>query len=259
MEIGSSAYNFFRRDAAESLFGSTSADTIIGAGLAGSSNAGQNALTLTIAAKREINIIRGYKPELTLAEKQRLLDLQKKIQKIDVKINDGTVRPDELDDRVEFRNEADRIIGKPIVDVEADDTLKEYNTLKLAVLQPRLDPTLRKRIEFMERYKDTLEKELSFNPERLSLQRAFRGVAAQLDRLNPLRSPSQLPGQEIKTYDDLVELINDHAGAKVELTVAETRRVEALQKAISDFQSQIPDFSQPSAQQAARAYTALVL
>lgn len=258
MEIGSSAFNFFKRDAAESLFGSTSADTIIGAGLAGSNSSAQNALTMTIAAKREINRIRGYKIELTLSEKQRLLDLQEKIKKIDVKINDGTVRPDELDDRIAFRDEADRIIGKPIVDVEADETLKEYNNLKLAILQPRLDPTLRKRIEFMERYKDTLEKELSFNPDRLSLQRAFRGIASQIDRLNPLRSPAQLRGQEIKAYDDIVELINNHAGAKVELTVAESRRVEALQKAISDFQSQVPDLSQPTPQQAARAYTALV-
>lgn len=45
---------------------------------------------------------------------------------------------------------------------------------------------------------------------------------------------------------------------KVELTVAETRPVEALQKGIADFHGQIPDFSQPSAQQAKRAYTALV-
>lgn len=259
MEIGSSAANFFKRDAAQSLFGSTSADTIISAGVSDTSVNAQNALTMTIAAKREINRIRGYKLELTLAEKQRLRDIQEDIRKIDVKINDGTVRPDELDDRVAFIDEADRIIGKPIVDVEADETLKEYNNLRLAILQPRLDPTLRKRIEFMERYKDTLEKQLSESPDRLSLQRAFRGVASQLDRLNPLNSPAQLRGQAAKTYDDLVELINDHAGVKVELTVAENRRVEALQKAISDFASQVPDVSQPSAQQAARAYTALVL
>jgi hypothetical protein len=89
MEIGSSTYNYFKRDAAESLFGSTSAQTIIGAGLAGSSSNGQNALTMTIAAKREINRIRGCRLELTLAEKHRLLDLQEDIRKIDSKINEG--------------------------------------------------------------------------------------------------------------------------------------------------------------------------
>jgi hypothetical protein len=143
--------------------------------------------------------------------------------------------------------------------VEADETLKEYNNLKLAVLQPRLDPALRKRIEFMERYKATLEKDLSFIPDRPALQRVFRSIASGIDRLNPLRSPSQFQAREVKTYDDIVALINDHAGVKVELTVAETRPVEALQKAIADFHGQIPDFSRPLAQQAARAYTALVL
>lgn len=44
---------------------------------------------MTIAAKREINRIRGCWLELTLAEKQRLLDLQEDIRKIDSEINEG--------------------------------------------------------------------------------------------------------------------------------------------------------------------------
>lgn len=245
---------------AESFFGSASADSIIGAGIADSgSSDGQVALSLTLSAKREINRILGYKLELTPSEKQRLTELQADITKIEAKINDGTVREDELNDRTEMIEEADRIIGKPIVEVEADDKLKEYNDLKLAILQPKLSDARKRQIEFMQRYKDNLELQISESPGRITLQQAFRSVSSQLERLNPLRSASELNPREAKAYDDIVELMNDHTGVKVEITAAETRRVEALQKAISDFQSRLPDFSQPSASQAARAYASLAL
>lgn len=53
----------------------------------------------------------------------------------------------------------------------------------------------------MERCKATLEKDLSFNPDRPSLQRAFRSIASRIDRLNPPRSPPQSQAREGKTYD----------------------------------------------------------
>lgn len=258
MEIPSSAASFFKVPAAESLFGSTSADAIIAAGV--SSNAGSNeqiALATTIAAKREINRIRGYKIELSPAEKQRLLNIRTDIEKIEAKVGDGTVREDELVDRAELLEEADRIIGKPIIDVEADAKLAEYNALKVAILEPRLDNATRDRVEFLERFKSNVEKQILESPDRLSLQRKLTSVSVILNQLNPLRSASQLSAREAKTYDDVVELINDHAGVKVELTAAETRRVEALERAITDLQGSLPNVSQPSSQQAARAYVAL--
>jgi len=256
MEITSAT--FFKPATAESLFGSTSADSIIGAGAAdAASSSEQVALNMTIAAKREINRIRGYKIELNPAEKKKLLDIQTEIKKIEAKIGNGTVREDELLDRVELISEADRIIGKPIVDVEADETLAEYNNLKLAVLQRKLNGTIKKRVEFMERYKENIEQQIRFNPDRLSLQKALTSITAQLEQLNPLRSASQLSAKEAKAYDDIVKLINDHAGAKVELSAAEVRRVEALQSAIKNFQALLPNVAQPSAQQAANAYVAL--
>ena len=62
----------------------------------------KSALSLINAHRREINRIRGYKVELSLAEKQKLSELQADIQKIEAKVTSGTVRADELEDRAEM-------------------------------------------------------------------------------------------------------------------------------------------------------------
>ena len=261
MQIGSNAASsLFPAVTGDSFFGSSSAESIIAAGqsAAGTSDQ-QSAQGIIKAHKREINRIRGFKLELSPTELQKLDKLQVKIQKIETKVAAGTVRADELDDRLEFLDEADRIIGKPIVDVEADEQLAEYNSLKIALLEPKLDNATAKRVAFMERFKASLGQQISENPERHSLQLDFQSVDRIIDQLKPLRSTSQLSKAEAKAYDDIVELINDHAGIKVELTAAESNRVEALESSIVQFQNVLgPDpSSQPTAQAVANAYTAL--
>ncbi len=260
MDAVSAASSLFRPANAESFFGSTSPDAIIAAGQSASVDSEQQiALAMTTAAKREINRIRGYKLELSLAEKQKLANIQAEVLKIQEKAGAGTVRADELEDRTELLKEADRIIGKPIVDIEADTKLAEFNNLRLAVLAPKLDNATRKRVEFMQRFKDNLEQQIFQNPERQSLQVKFQAVSRQIDSLTPPRPITHLSRAEVRVYDETVELINDHAGAKVELTAAEMRRVAALEETIANNQALLPDFGQPSAQQASRAYVSLVL
>jgi hypothetical protein len=261
MNINSAASSLFRPASAESFFGSTSANAIISAGQAASGTSDQQSAKAIISAQtREINRIRGYKLDLTPTDKQKLAELKEKILAIEVKAAAGTARADELDDRIEFLQKADLIIGKPIVDVEADDKLAEFNDLKLALLEPKLDNATAKRVAFMERFKDTIQQQINKDPERHSLQLKFQSIVRQLDALNPLRSPSQLSKAERKTYDDIVELINDHAGVKIELTAQESDKVAVLQSSIANFQGSLgPDPStQPSAQAVANAYTALI-
>lgn len=262
MEIGSfKTTPIFRPANAESLFGSASAQDVIAAGAAASGTSDQQSAQVIIKAhKREINRIHGYKLDLTPSELQRLRDLQEDIQEIQSKAAAGTVRQDELDDRIEFLEEADRILGKPIVDVEADETLAEYNNLRVSLLEPKLDGSRAKRVAFIERFKASLEAQINENPERHSLQLQFQSIDRQLKALKPLRSPTQLSKAESKAYDDIVGLINDHAGVKIELTVAEWTKVEALESSITKFQANLgPDPSQqPTAQAVANAYTALV-
>jgi len=260
MDVTSAASSFFLPATAESFFGSASAESIISAGQSASGTTGQQSAKIIITAhKREINRIRGYKLDLTPADLQKLSKLKEKILEIEAKAAAGTARADELDDRLEFLDEADRIVGKPIVDIEVDDTLAEFNALKVGLLEPKLDNATAKRVAFMERFKDSIEKQINEDPERVSLQQKFQSISSIIDRLKPLRSPSQLSKAEGKTYDDIVELINDHAGIKIELTAAESRKVAALESSIATFQSILgPDISQqPTPQAVANAYVAL--
>lgn len=261
MDISSTASALFGPGAnAQTFFGSASADTIIAATQASTGDPNQQvAKNIITAHRREINRIRGYKLDLTPIETQKLVELKEDIQKIEVKVATGTVRNDELEDRLEMLIEADEILGKPTVDVEADQTLAEFNALKIGLLEPKQDGSTAKRVAFFERFRDTLEAEINANPERKSLQLKFRSVVQQLDALKPLRLPSQLSVAERKTYDDIVKLINDHAGVKIELTVQETDRVEALQNSIARFEGSLgPDLSQqPTPQAVARAYSSL--
>lgn len=260
MEIGAISANRFLADPAESLFGSTSPDSIIAATQSGSANSEQRtAANMTNALKREINRIRGYKLELTPAEKQKLSELQADIQAIEAKAANGTARADELEDRTEMLKEADRIIGKPTVDIEADAQLAEFNNIRLQILATRLDPATARRVEFMERYKATLEQEINLNPERLSIQQRFQAVSRQIEQLTPLRSTNQLSRAETRAYNDIVAVINDYVGVKVELTAEESRRVEALGRSLLNFQAALgPDPSQqPTSEDVARAYTSL--
>jgi len=245
---------------ASSLFGSGSAETIFSAGQLASATPDQLSAEIIIAAhKREINRLRGYKLELTSADLQKLVKLKEKIQIIEAKASKGTVRQDELDDRLEYLDDADRIVGKPIVDVEADDLLAEYNDLKLALLEPKLDDATAKHVAFLERFRDSISDQITNDPERISLLLKYQGIDGLIKSLNPPRATSQLSLAERKAYDDIVELINDHTGVKLELTASESDKVASLESSIVKFQSTLgPDISQqPTPQTVTRAYVSL--
>lgn len=245
---------------ASSLFGSSSAETIFSLGQSvGATSSQQSAKAIIIASKREINRIRGYKLDLTPTDNQKLTQLAKKISVIEAKSIAGTVREDELADRLEYIDEANRIIGKPIVGVEADEKLAEYNALKVALLEPKLDGATAKRVAFLERYKNTLAEQINNNPDRRTPQLQYQTAIKLIDQLKPLRLTTELSIAERKAYDDIVELINDHTDVKIELTAKESGRVIALERSIADFQSSLgPDLSQqPTPQAVANAYISL--
>lgn len=245
---------------ATSLFGSSSASSIFSIGQSATSTADQQTAKAIITGhRREINRIRGYKEQLTPTENKKLTDIADKVRAISVKAVSGTVRQDELDEHDELLKEADRIIGKPIVDLEIDEKLAEYNNLKLAILEPKLPPALAKHVAFLERYKDGLEKQIDENPDRLTTKIRFQAVSGLLDQLAPLRLTNNLSRVERKTYNDIVELMNDHSGLKIELTAEESDRIIVLERSIAGFQNSLgPDLSQqPTPQAVANAYISL--
>lgn len=244
------------------LFGSPSTDSIFSAGQSAPATQEQEIARVTIKSqKREINRLRGYKLELSAAENLKLSKLQTEISKIERKAQNGTVREDELEDRLELLAEADEIIGKPIANVDEDeavsDELSELAGILEALLEPKLNSTLARRVERLERVKDTLEERLNNNPESDTLRSQFQNITRLVDELKPNRAISELSLAERKTYDDLAELINNQAGAKVQLSSKDAIRVAELESSIINLQQLLgADISsQPTPGDVARAYT----
>ena len=258
MEIGAS----FSGAKATDFFGSPSTDSVFSAGQSTPATDTQESARVIINShKREINRIRGYKLQLSPAENQRLSEIQAEIIEIETKATQGLAREDELEDRLELLAEADEIIGKPTANVGDDeaksDELAEQAGILQALLEPKLSPALQKRVEQLERVKESLETSLSINPESATLLAQFQNVSGQIDTLKPPRPISQLSLSERKDYDDLADLINQTAGAEIQLSSRDAIRVAELEGSIIDLQATLPpDISQqPTPGDVARAYT----
>lgn len=243
---------------ATDFFGSPEITSVFSAGAPTVATPSQEVARVTVnSQKQEINRIRGYKIRLTAADNKRLTEIQVQIQEITQKAAKGTARKDEFDDRTELLAEADAIIGKPTVDIEADDFLANLATGLQALLATKLSPTAATRVDQLQRVKDNIEGQLGNNPDSLTLRTQFTNVASKLNALTPPRSVSQLSNAERKAYDDLAVLINDHVGAKIQLSSKEALRVAQLESSITSLQGQLPaDISQqPTPQDVSRAYT----
>jgi len=249
---------------ATDFFGSPSVDSVFSAGTTPPASQEQETARVTIQAqKREINRLRGYKLQLTPADNKKLADIQVKVQEIEAKAQNGTVREDELEDRLDLLAQADAIIGKPIANVNEDeaisDELAKQAGILEALLEPKLSPALEKRYEQLLRVKETIEASFAANPESDTLRAQFQNITAQVDALKPPRPISQLSLSERKAYDDLADLINETAGVEIQLSSRDSIRVAELESSIINLQQLLPpDISQqPTPQDVTRAYTRL--
>lgn len=249
-------------DTTQALFGSSSATSIFAVGLSASSNTTpqqQIAQTTIDSSEREIKRIRGYKEQLTPAENQRLFKIQERIHEIETKATEGTIRPDEVEERSELYLEADAIIGKPSADVENDATLADYSSQIEELLAPKLNPSNAARLKRLENYRTSLQNSIADGDDTATTRNRLQGVIKQINDVNVPREVHTLSVSEQKQYDELVELVNNHAGAKLVLNAKESKRVYDLQQSISQLSSLLPaDTSgQPTAAAVARAYTRL--
>ena len=245
---------------ATSIFGGGSATTLFSATLSGGATDAQQAAQAVVdGAQQQINRIRGYKVQLTPAENKRLEDIQKDIVKINEKAANGTVRPDELEDRSELFLEADTIIGKPSAGVENDDFLDEIREKIDEVLAPRLTPQQQDRLDTLNTLLSSFEERISDDPTNLVAIRQVQNVQKQIAQIDVPRQVSQLSVSEKLEYDALVEEANAHAGAKLLLNSRESVRVQALEETIGQMSSSLPadPAGQPTAAAVARAYSRL--
>lgn len=188
------------------------------------------------ASQRQINRIRGYKIELSPANNAQLLKIQEEIQEIERKAAAGTVRSDELEDRLELFDDANRIIGKPVVDIEGDETLAQLSAGLDLIVKPNLPRAVQDRVDSLVRIKNTLEERLFKNPDSQTLKSQFQAISGLIQELTPPRPVESLSAAERREYDEQVELINAYAGAKVELQSDELIKVNKLQRTIGSMQ-----------------------
>lgn len=229
--------------AASELFGSSgNAQSIFASNVSvGPSQAQQSARAIVTAQTREVNRIRGYKLDLTSAENFRLTEIQGEILKIQEKVNGGTVRADELEDRVDLYREADTIIGKPVLatEVTEDEVVVDFASALETLLLPKLDTVTQSRVDSLLRVKDTLEENLSDNPDNSVVRAQFASVTNALDNLQPLRSVQSLSNEERALYDETVAAMNEYVDAKLQLSSKEAIRVRQLEESIANLQSSL--------------------
>ncbi|MGH1353401.1 MAG: hypothetical protein ACRBBN_21715, partial [Methyloligellaceae bacterium] len=198
----------------------------------------------------------GYKPRLTPGESERLSKIQEQITAIDKKAQEGTIRPDEIETRSELFREADTIIGKPSAEVEADETLEGYRQEIDDLLAPKLDGSIKRRLDRLEKLKTNLEDQIGGGDDSTITRNRLINANKQISSLTPPRRVQDLTVREKTEYNRLVKQVNDYAGAKLVLNVRESTRVYNLQKTIDDLSSSLPPdpSSQPTAASVARAY-----
>lgn len=243
---------------ATQIFGGGGVETFFAAGASGGASSEQQTAQVVVQAQqREINRIRGYKLQLSPAENFRLGEIQTEILKIQEKATNGTVRADELEDRKELYEEADRIIGKPIleIDTENDEVLTKLVSALETLMQPKLDPATQRRVDSLVRVKDNIEDQLAANPESVVLRGRFQSISKTVDALTPLRSVSQLSTDERRLYDEIVRDINDYTGVQLQLPSDDAIRVAQLEQSIEQMSANLPPdpSSQPTSGAVSRA------
>jgi len=246
---------------ATDFFGDRSADSVFSIGVSGGSATDSQLAAKAIIAsnEREINRIRGYKVQLTPSDNQRLRVLRDKIITINERATNATASEKDFEDRIGFLAEADKILGKPSADIEADDILATLREKINDLLAPKLSPAVERRVKTLETLKSSFEAQVTRNVKNRTPQLQLQNVTRQLLNLTPARAVSELSVPERREYDELASLTNLHVGDKLVLNSREAIRVADLQASINSLKSSLPaDTSgQPTAAAVARAYTRL--
>ncbi len=260
IELSGATGSNVSKASATDFFGGGSTESIFTAGQSGGASQSQIAAKSIIASnEREINRIRGYKIQLTPADNQRLKKIREKILELNDKTSAGKTTPFDFESRKKLLAEADKIIGKPSADVEADTVLAGLRKQIDDLLIVKLSPAVEKRVKTLETLKDSFEAQINRNSNAVTPQLQVQNVIRQIRNLTPARNINQLSTAERREYDGLVKQVNDHVEAKLLLDSRESIKVFNLQTTINELQATLPEDtgSQPSAAAVSRAYVRL--
>ena len=245
---------------ATAFFGGGNALSVFSVNVGGGATDAQLAAKSIISSNEaEINRIRGYKVRLTPTDNQQLRKIRGQVIELNEKAKSATATEADLERRVELLAKADKILGKPAADVEADDILATLREKINDVLAPTLTPAIERRVEVLENLKKSLEVQIGRNTGNKRPQLQLQNVVRQIGNLTPPRNVNQLSVSERREYDTLAKLTNKHVGEKLVLDARDSIRVFDLQTTINQMRSQLPPDTSgaPSPADVARAYTRL--
>lgn len=185
---------------------------------------------LAQSLKREIDRLQGYKTDLTPAENKRLAKLQADIQRINESAGPDGLSLDRHEDRAELYREANAILGKPYVDIEADPELSEMVAQVDTLLETKYRGATKKRLENLRALEEKFYQSYYNGNTSATLARQIANVKTQISRLAAPRPMAELTPGERREYDGLVEKINARAGYEYLMPSRKRARAESLQK-----------------------------
>lgn len=183
--------------------------------------------------KREIDRLQGYKTNLTPAESKRLAKLQTDIQRIKENAGPDGLSLEQRDERAELYRQANDILGKPYVDVEADPELSALVKQVDTLLETQYRGPTKKRLENLRALEGKFYDAYFAGNSSATLARQIANVKTQITRLAAPRPMDALSASERRDYDALVEKVNARAGYEYLMPSRKRARAESLQKTMN--------------------------
>ncbi|MEC9368316.1 MAG: hypothetical protein VX871_06430 [Pseudomonadota bacterium] len=178
--------------------------------------------------KREIDRLQGFKVDITPADARRLADLQTRIARLEANAGPDGLSTDAFNDRAALFREAYDILGKPYVDIDKDPTLKQLVGLVDTLLEPKLNPASRQRLENLRKLEENYFNQFSRGNTSKTLAARIANVQQQIKVLTPPRKIKELNFEERAAYDKIVEQINLRAGQEYLMPAAKREKAERL-------------------------------
>lgn len=223
-----------QKNAASELFGGANGiDSILSANIQGSSGitVDKNQIVLK-AMQDEIDRTLGYRTNLSVAEKQKLADLQQDITDIEEITRTRRLTSEEVKRRADLYVQSYKILGKDYVDVENDDFLKAKTAELDELIATKPKGADARRLEQLRTLKERLEQRVYDRGDKVSesLLNQIRSVNRQISGLTTPRKLSTFTPAERRQHDELVDEINDHAGQELILPSEKKLKIERLQQ-----------------------------
>ncbi|MCB1517439.1 MAG: hypothetical protein KDJ19_07485 [Hyphomicrobiaceae bacterium] len=224
--------------AATDLIGSADPSSIIAANVSAAQQGGVSVTATDMIVKGiqdEIDRINGYRTNLSVAEKQKLADLQTKIEGFNQTAQSRSLTQDEITERSDLYVDAYKILGKDYVDIASDEYLTQKTDELTELMATKPKGADAEQLTQLETLKDSIYQRIddaSADGRDVSdlYYNQLRSITARITKLTAPRDISELSQDELRQHDEIADAINDHAGQEIQLKSDKRLQISRLQK-----------------------------